>query len=212
MRAAITVLGLGLVALSVWAWFAFESEPNGPAAARPSAHPTPTDSERAPAQVGGRPSETSRAPLGAATTPTAPAPAEPSDGGEDAAPTSDDAAYARKYAGATATELEAALDELAQTWHSDRAAAVDQALAAGLYDSFVVAPSELDARLRELSDAATRDGALFTSRTVPYGQGVMLELQFVRLTRGGHPELFARGDEVRWLEHALERNRREDER
>ncbi|MBI5431621.1 MAG: hypothetical protein HZA52_02195 [Planctomycetes bacterium] len=212
MRAVIAVLGLGLVALATWAWFAFEADPSGPAAARPNADPTSTAVERAPEQVAGRSGDTSRAPIGSATPSTAPAPAEPTDGGEDDADLSDDAAYARKYAAATASELEAAVDELAQTWHSDRTAAVDQALAAGLYESFVVAPADLDARLRELSEAATRDGALFTSRTVPYGQGVMLEIQFVRLSRRAHPELFARGDEVRWLEHALERDRREDER
>jgi hypothetical protein len=39
----------------------------------------------------------------------------------------------------------------------------------------------------------------------------MLEIQFVRVSRRGEPELFALGDEVRWLDHALETNRRADD-
>jgi hypothetical protein len=134
------------------------------------------------------------------------------DGGEDVpvrAP--GDEAFARKYAHRTHEELEAAFDELGQAWHEARGAAIDAALSGGNFATHIVAPADLDAKLRELTEAAKQSGDLFSSRTVPYGQGVMLELQFVRIGRTAYPQLFAQADEVRWLERELERTRHDED-
>lgn len=203
---------IGCIGLALVAWLALEPRPPQPVAATPRSTSLATPEARSDAEQR-RPlvAPVAGAPPGPSAAPGERIPGGQADGGEDHGGDSPDAAFARKYAGASAAELEAAVDELAQRWHETRAAKLDAALAAGRYASHVVAPADLEATLRSLSDAATREGQIFSSRTLPFGQGAMLEVQFVTLARGENAELFAVGDEVRWLEQALERVRREDD-
>ncbi|MCE9594865.1 MAG: hypothetical protein K8S98_11800 [Planctomycetes bacterium] len=206
MRVALVALLLLAVFGGVGYWAFGGEAPPAPSTAAPTTNATAA----AAVEVAG--SERKALELPAVVDESATAARAPSDGGEDGVVrTAGDEAFARKYAHRTRAELEAAFDELGQAWQEERTAAVDAALAAGNYSSSIVAPNDLDATVRELTDEARKSGDLFTSRTVPYGQGVMLEVQFVRVGRAGFPQLFARADEVRWLEAELERTRRNDD-
>lgn len=208
MRARLLLFAGGLLLVGAWAVWKLAPEPGPPAAAEPRTNAAHTDPTRG-SERRAEPNE--RSPL---VSPLAtPPPERPAAGagGEEVPAGADDAAFARKYLGHSAAELEAAREELADRWHDEQIAAVDAALQRGAFARQIVAPADLDATLRELTAAATADGDFCSSRTVPYGQGVMLEIQFVRVSRRGEPELFALGDEVRWLDHALETNRRADD-
>ncbi|MCK6444765.1 MAG: hypothetical protein L6Q99_00070 [Planctomycetes bacterium] len=193
-------LAVGSTAVGVWFARGDETAPARTAGPERAAAPPPLETADAGARVA----------LAAPAAQSAPAEPERKEGGEDLRTKGDDAAFARKYASAGVVELEAARDELGERWQEDRTRAFDASLQSGRFVKEVVAPAELDAALRRLAAEAGERGELFTSRTVPYGQGVMLEIQFVALTRAGHPELFALGDEVRWLENELDRVRRDD--
>lgn len=194
------VLAVGVAALGVWFARGAGTPPELAAGPERAAAPPPVETVDAGARVA----------LAAPAAQAAPAEPERKEGGEDLRTKSDDAAFARKYAGSGVVELEAALDQLAERWQEDRTAAFDASLQSGRYVKEIVGPAELDAALKRLAAQAGERGELFTSRTVSYGQGTMLEIQFVALTRAGLPELFALGDEVRWLESELDRVRRDD--